>query len=250
MYAFNVEDDLPWLIDLDKNTKHNIEKNIVDVIYESFVVTADQDYFTARLLAYNGLHRAFYWAAAQSIEKYLKAFLLFNGKSVKNYKSHPLDKLFFDACLFDRSLKNINISPIDLIAEEIEATSIFNIKNLDDFIQDLHNHGNADNRYNALGTSFTSNHIFALDNLAFSLRNKIGVPSFSNSFKQINFNSLEIFSHNNPLFLVDIAKLQQTEKLSNLSIFSDSVTKLEFLIKNNFTNELKWLGTKMKMPKY
>jgi len=57
------------------------EGNAVDVIYESFVVPGDQDYLMSRLLAQKGLPREFYWAAAQAIEKYLKAFLLINGES-------------------------------------------------------------------------------------------------------------------------------------------------------------------------
>lgn len=52
-------------------------------------------------MAQKGLQRAFYWAAAQSIEKYLKAFLLLNGHSTKKYKGHSIKDLFDDAVDID-----------------------------------------------------------------------------------------------------------------------------------------------------
>lgn len=44
----------------------------------------------SRLLAQKGLTRGFYWAATQATEKYLKAFLLMNGQSVKGFIGHPI----------------------------------------------------------------------------------------------------------------------------------------------------------------
>ena len=66
VYSFDLKKVLPCIDRLPDNVQANIESNIVDVIYESFVVPGDQDYLTARLLAQKGLQRAFYWAAAQS----------------------------------------------------------------------------------------------------------------------------------------------------------------------------------------
>lgn len=103
VYEFKVENAIPYSQALPEEFKISAECNIVDVIYESFVVTADQDYLTARLLAKSGLYRAFYWAAAQTIEKYLKAFLLLRGESVRN-GTHDVEALYTKACTLDISL--------------------------------------------------------------------------------------------------------------------------------------------------
>ena len=68
--------------------------HIVKVIYESFVIPADEDYLTARLLVKSKLYRGFYWSAAQCIEKYLKAYLLLHDVSVKKSNGHSIKPLF------------------------------------------------------------------------------------------------------------------------------------------------------------
>ena len=110
VYSFDLKEVLPYIDRLPDNDQANIEKNIVEVIYESFVIPGDQDYLTARLLAQKGLERAFYWAAAQSIEKYLKAFLLLNGFSDGRKKKiiggHSIKALFGKAASIDCALSN------------------------------------------------------------------------------------------------------------------------------------------------
>ena len=76
IYSFKCGDELEHFDKLPDYEQANIERYIVQVISDSFVKPADEDYVTARLLAKKGLHRAFFWAACQALEKYLKAFLL------------------------------------------------------------------------------------------------------------------------------------------------------------------------------
>ena len=56
---------------------------IIDFTTECFRNSADRDYVSARLCHRYGLDAQFYWAALQTIEKLLKAILLYNGKSAK-----------------------------------------------------------------------------------------------------------------------------------------------------------------------
>lgn len=54
---------------------------------------ADEDYLTARLAYRHNLLNSFLTSAQQAVEKYLKAILLFNEKSVREF-SHQLNPLF------------------------------------------------------------------------------------------------------------------------------------------------------------
>ncbi len=55
-------------------------------VYRSFRDTADEDYIAARSAHRMGLYIPFLWLASQAIEKYLKAILIFNGKSLVEHK--------------------------------------------------------------------------------------------------------------------------------------------------------------------
>ena len=84
-YSFDCRNDIQHFEIFPDEVQGSIERNIVNVICESFVEPGDEDYITARLLAQKGMHRAFYWAASQALEKYLKAYLLMRGISVKEF---------------------------------------------------------------------------------------------------------------------------------------------------------------------
>ena len=74
------------------NTYYNDEQDVLnDFATESFRNTADQDYIAARMSYRAGLLEPFLWSGLHSIEKYLKAILLFNSK--KAPKGHDIDKL-------------------------------------------------------------------------------------------------------------------------------------------------------------
>lgn len=249
--SLNIVKDLPYLANVNKDLILNIEDNIIQVIYESFIVTADQDYFTARILAYNGLSRAFYWAASQSIEKYLKAFLLLNGQSTRPFNKHETGSLLDEASSFDSDLNNIDVSPhpeIELISQEF-AFSTFKKLSLTDFINDLDTHGNPNNRYNAIGVHFNSYHIFALDKLTFFIREKVGLHPFEESFHFDMSNNVSTFKHNNPLFSSSFADHDSTSKLPRSFRDSKTLTHLENMIKDSsyFSNEIRWLNKKMRL---
>jgi hypothetical protein len=229
------------------------ECNAVDVIYESFVMPGDQDYLMSRLLAQKGLPRGFYWAAAQAIEKYLKAFLLMNGKGVKGFKSHPIKKLFEAASRIDTSLADLNILPHQSI--QVEASVSHHLKkfSISDFLDDLEKHGSADNRYNAFGVDYNTGHLCAMDSLSFQLRRKIGAIPINESFKTLSPDLILIFENNNPWF--HAGENQSISPIPNDEFpiqYSSSNTKLEFLIQNEsslaYKLALQWLRAKMKFP--
>lgn len=90
IYSFDMSKEMPYFKSMPEHLQASAESNAVEVIYESFVIPADEDYLMSRLLAQKGLTRGFYWAATQATEKYLKAFLLMNGQSVKGFIGHPI----------------------------------------------------------------------------------------------------------------------------------------------------------------
>lgn len=233
-----------------------IEANIVEVIYDSFVTSGDEDYLTSRLLAQKGLERAFFWAASQTIEKYLKAFLLFNGKAItgKQSSAHSIKLLLDYASKVDKTIKNIDVAPHPDIDIDKESLSYIKIFNLYDFIDDLEIHGHADNRYNSSGVTFNTGHLFALDSLAFALRKRIGVPPIRHSLKRIDDNLMKIFNDNNPWFCKALGSHNSNIPSEKFPIkYSISVTTLDFLFKNRTESEyrlaLGWLNSKMKLPK-
>jgi len=255
VYSFNLKEDLLYIDRLPDNVQANIESCIVDVIYESFVVPGDQDYLTARLLAQKGLKRAFYWAAAQSIEKYLKAFLLLNGHSVvdNKFSGHPIKALFDEAASKDGALRSINLTPHPDINIERDTWRHLKSFTIENFIEDIEIHGSADNRYNSFGVEFNTGHLFALDNFAYALRGKIGVPSIKYSFKGIESDLISIFEDNNPWFCGSADKCHTKIPSKAFPIkYSLAVTKLDFLIKHKseptYGYALKWLNKKMKLP--
>ena len=247
IYHFSVETEIAQAKVLSENDRASVECNIVDVIYESFVVTADQDYLTARLLARSGLYRAFYWAAAQTIEKYLKAFLLLNGNSVKR-GAHGIEDLYAKACAVDSSLQTMDIQPHDLLNVPDYARDHLTVFKSIDFLRDIDKFGRPDNRYNSFGVDFNSGHLFALDQFVFNLRKRIQVPDIWQSMSKVEDGLLIALTENNPWLSIDhdFTKAPVSVKMSM------AVTKLDFLvahIKNTpYMLALQWLNRMMKLP--
>lgn len=67
-----------------------------EIARQMFVATADQNYILARTAYFNELDVDFFWLSAHALEKYLKAILLLNGRSAKNY-GHNIIDLYEDA---------------------------------------------------------------------------------------------------------------------------------------------------------
>lgn len=253
IYKFDVTKEFYYFDRLPVDSQGSIEAKIVNVIYESFVIPGDHDYLTARLLAQKGLYRAFYWAAAQTLEKYLKSFLLFNDYSVVEHRGHPLKTLLEDAIKIDSNISNIDISPHENLKLPNENIDLFKNLTLAKFIEDIQNHGSADNRYNAFGVDFCSIHLFSLDSFAYNLRKLIGVPVIENSFKNTSGDLLQILKIDNPWLAKGDSESEIKPQSSVIPLTSSlSVTTLDFLVKHinkdNHIMVLSWLNKKMKLP--
>jgi hypothetical protein len=251
VYQFKVEDEIPYASLLTDSDRASAECNIVKVIYESFVVTADQDYLTARLLSQSGLDRAFFWAAAQTVEKYLKAFLLLRGEPVKS-RSHKLVSLYEKACALDATLQNIDIAPHDELGipdYALRHVTVFSIKA---FLRDIDKFGRPDNRYNSFGVDFNSGHLFALDHFVYNFRMKIEVPDIWQSLKRVDEGLLDAFMRNNPWLASDVRSIPESAKLPVSVRLAMAVTTLDFLVAQiqspAYKLALKWLNKMMKLP--
>jgi hypothetical protein len=71
----------------------SLEERKSALIREHFLETADGDYLAARWAWDNGRFYNFCWSASQCVEKYLKAALLYDGRSSKGF-GHNLNSLF------------------------------------------------------------------------------------------------------------------------------------------------------------
>jgi len=252
IYSFDMSEEIAHFKRIPEHIQSSAECNAVDVIYESFVMPADQDYLMSRLLAQKGLPRGFYWAAAQAIEKYLKAFLLMNGEGVKEFKAHPIKKLFEAASKIDSSLADLNVLPHQSI--QVQDNVSYHLKKfaIQDYIDDLERHGSADNRYNAFGVEYNTGHLCAMDSLSFQLRRKIGAIPINESLNKLSPDLILIFEKNNPWFRAEENQLSHVPSEEFPIQYSSSVTKLEILIKNKsnpaYALALRWLSAKMKLP--
>lgn len=254
VYSFKCEDDLEHFDRLPDETQANIERYIVEVISDSFVKPADEDYVTARLLAQKGMYRAFFWAASQALEKYLKAFLLMRGVSVNQdrFKGHPIAALHAEACSVDAELLTIDTKPHSAINIHPDVSESIGELSVAEFIKDIESQGNPDNRYNSSGVNFNSGYLFALDTFVFGLRQQIGVPPIQETLRKMDQGLVERFNLYNPWFApvrLDLAEIPNED--FHLRI-AGSVTTLDFLIGAHAPHGaryvLHWLNKKMKLP--
>lgn len=253
IYNFKIQDTIEQANLHTDEMLARAEASIVNVIYQSFVIPADEDYLTARLLFKAKLYRGFFWSAAQCIEKYLKAFLLINDISVKD-KNHSINHLFKEARKIDKELEKIDFAIHPDINIEKFMYDQMDILSLENFLKDIEKYGHADNRYNTSGINFAIGHLFALDKFIFLLRDKIEVPDISDSFKQFDNNSKSAFEVYNPWFCKDGS--QNHVMFPNQDFptpWALSSPWLNVLKKNHeypaYSLALKWLNEKMKLPK-
>lgn len=114
----------------------------------SFRDVADQDYIAARLSYRAHLREPFLWSSLQAFEKYLKAILLFNGKSSKNI-DHNLNK----------ALRRV---------ESIEDIGFSLPKDVKEFISYLDHYGS--NRYLEYSTHLQMDALLKLDRSVWYVR--------------------------------------------------------------------------------
>lgn len=255
VYSFKCADELEHFDKLSDQVQGSIERYICNVICDSFVEPADEDYVAARLLAQKGMHRAFFWAASQALEKYLKAFLLMRGISVNQdcFKGHPIADLHSKACSVDGQLSTVDTKPHTAIKIHQNVSGSIEEFSVSEFINDVEAQGSPDNRYNSFGVNFNSGYLFALDSYVFALRQLIGVPPIQETLRKMEHSLVETFNAYNPWFApadVDLPEIPNED--FNLRI-SGAVTTLEILTGPHAPHGsrlvLQWLDKKMKLPR-
>jgi len=198
VYTYDVGNTIERFKTCTPEEQGNIEAHIAKVIVESFIEPADDDYLAARSLAIGGLYRSFFWSAAQAVEKYLKGFLLLHGVSVKHLKHH-LGTILDEAKKVDAGFAKIDLAPHPKVV--LPPSFPLSHFTLDKFIEALEKYGSADNRYNNFGSVFDTGHLFALDSLAYNLRNKMRVPKIEASFhRRLSSDFQRYLYDNNPHF--------------------------------------------------
>jgi hypothetical protein len=252
-YNFDMGLELPSFDRMPEQIQEQAEVAVVRIIYESFVVPGDHDYLMSRLLAKERLSRGFYWAAAQAIEKYLKTFLLMNGKDVRKFShTHPIRALLDAASQLDASICSLDIHPHrDIRIANGQEGKVRKFR-IEDFIQDIGNYGGSDSRYNAHGVRYNTGHLLALDSLLFHLRNRLGVPSICESFKDLSPELVTVFEKNNPWFrMEENVSVVEIPSEEFPIVSSGACTTLEYALKYKhspaYKLALQWLGKKMKV---
>lgn len=176
---------------------------------------ADCDYIAARANYRMRLRQQFLWSAHQAMEKYLKAILLFNGRSARYYMpagaskrreyGHDLDALIGE------------IQKIALLKFEIEPDD-------QKFLSYLSHQGGA-NRYLSTSAYNTSDAIHCLDRLVWHIRrycqyipdrgigSRQAVPGMQEAFvRSINDTSLKKSPHLFALFAGEAGELESVIK--------------------------------------
>ena len=144
-----------------------------DIIFETFVYTADSDYINARFLSLNFQYRPFFWPALHAIEKYLKANLLFYGVSVKDRKyGHNINFLAEELCKYTDLLKNLKLHPHQEHAMLAEHT-LWGTDDVETFLKSLEEYGNPSNRYNYYGSECEASYLLKLDQVVYALRTNV-----------------------------------------------------------------------------
>ncbi len=149
------------------------------IVWEFFVDTADDNYITARWSFVEGLKLDYFWLAVHTLEKYMKAVLLLNGRSGKSYcdKSGKCRSFGHDIVVLYEEVKSL---ATDLLPSKLEQPDRPEIDHWHDetpeaYLQRLYRHGNADNRYQIYGFVQRPDDLSKLDIMAFALR-RLCVP--------------------------------------------------------------------------
>ena len=130
------------------------------VASDVFRKQADYDYIAARANYRMRLRQQFLWSAHQAVEKYLKATLLFNGRSARFYNPPGATKR--------REFGH----DLDALVTEVKSIALFKLEIEPDdekFISYLSSQGGA-NRYLSISAYNTSDAIHRLDRLVWHIR--------------------------------------------------------------------------------
>lgn len=128
-----------------------------------FVATADENYILARWAALNHLDLDFLWLGLHSIEKYLKAVLLLNGKSAKI--GHCIDDLY-------QQVLSLGVRCAPLVKPpflELLDSRWFD-EPICKFLERLNKKGDPNNRYLLYGFYVFMEDLFKLDQVVWEIR--------------------------------------------------------------------------------
>lgn len=131
-----------------------------------FTEAAEKDYMFARFPKMHGIYSEFWWKAAQTVEKCLKAIILLNGGSVKKYR-HDLSAMFDDqkSILSDMALS-------ELTKPEKLNPALWYDESLAHFIGRIAHLGDPDSRYGLIPIYGYRGDLFKFDELYFQLRRR------------------------------------------------------------------------------
>lgn len=141
-----------------------------DIILKLFVQPADEDYLVARWSYRMGLFHQYYWAAAQALEKHLKATLLASGRSSIGF-GHDLQRLYEAVATLDT--QGIIPQTIDMPDTTGMGKEMWDKLETRTFIAYLSSYGDPDNRYGIIGRRVIAPDIHVLDALCHALRSMI-----------------------------------------------------------------------------
>ena len=146
---------------------HNLNHFKSVAAHKHFATPADEDYLVARWALTNGFPPTFFWHAAQAIEKYLKACLLANETSTKEF-NHRLNDLYEKYCEIYGALAVNGLSRPDFFPE-----GFWGDDTAPSFIGRLQTLGNPDSRYGLTGWNRRSCDLFKFDLLCSGLRRQV-----------------------------------------------------------------------------
>lgn len=172
-----------------------MDKNIIlNTFAETLRTQADSDYIASRAAWRMQLREQFLWSALQAIEKYLKAILLYNGRSTR-WENLPPPTNRNKGSEYGHNLTRL------LAAVRGTDRLILELPNwIDDFVSAIDNFGQ--NRYLTKSTYSLPEWLFCLDETIWSIRRyaqtfNFHVPTTVNNSKNLFPMLLEAV--NNPL---------------------------------------------------
>jgi hypothetical protein len=136
-----------------------------NIVFRTFVHTADQSYCVARWARQNRFYIDFSWSSVHAIEKYLKAILLLNGEAVSSC-SHDIVKLWHKTKSLCGVLLPDSLTPHPEIPRHVDIESMPTI----DFLSFLDEFGSSDARYGTAGHYVRMGDLLHLDALVFAVR--------------------------------------------------------------------------------
>lgn len=142
----------------------SFERSAYEIVRQTFVDTADDNYVVARWCFRNSLNVDFKWLAVHALEKYMKAALVLNGVPVKGL-GHDVREIY------DKLERIAGDLLPKLLAKPERASAVFwKEETPRRFLERLYQDGNADNRYMLFGYVRYVEDIFKLDRTVFSVR--------------------------------------------------------------------------------